>query len=273
VSEVLQPGLHKNVPPHVYHTRRIGTVSKSALDHVRRSPAHYLQWVRGAEVETTPALAFGSAFHCALLEPERFERDYAAEPDFGDCRYKDNKAKRDAWREAHAGATPVAIDDDKAIRAMIAAVRAHPLAKRMIQDGEAELTAAWNDVETGLPCKCRADYYVERLGMVVDVKTTLDARSNPFGRSAFDHAYHVQDALYRAGFSSVGKRIDHFVFMAIEKTAPYAIATYSLDARGIGIGHSTARRDIERLADCIKRNDWPAYDVGIQELSLPPWAA
>jgi hypothetical protein len=122
----LPHGVHAGIPNAVYHQRVTGLVSKGALDLVARSPAHYMAWLEGNDEEPTAALEFGSAFHAALLEPARFVAEYATEPDFGDCRRKEPKAARDAWRAANVGKVPVSADDDKAIRGMLAAVRAHP---------------------------------------------------------------------------------------------------------------------------------------------------
>lgn len=267
-------GLHPHLAAEQYHQRELGVVSKSALDLVHRSPAHYLAWVKGElPDEETPALTFGRAFHCAILEPDVFASTYAAEPVFGDCRLKANKAARDEWRAEHAGRELISFDDHTTLLGMAAAVRKHPLASKMIRDGRSELTVSWKDPDTGLRCKSRADYYVPKLGMVADVKSTLNASPEEFKRSVVKYRYHVQDALYRAGFAEAGEPVQHFVFIAIEKAPPYAVAIYSLEEEGIGRGYSAARRDMETLAECVERNVFPGYAPGIQSLELPPWAA
>ncbi len=266
-------GIHANVPHAVYHERRVGLVSKSALDLIDRSPAHYKAWVDGAPDEETPALAFGSAFHCALLEPERFAQEYAVAPDFGDCRFKANKTARDTWEAEHAGVVMLSQDDNAAIVAMAEAVKRHPLAGRMFRDGQAELTIRWTDEETGLECKSRADYYVRKLAMVADVKSTLDGREDAFKKDVAKYRYHVQDALYRAGFAAAGEPVQHFVFIAVEKKPPHAVAVYALDQDAVAKGYVAARRNIATMAECVRANAWPGYPSGIQMLSLPPWAA
>jgi hypothetical protein len=78
----LADGVHRDFSPDQYHAPVLGVASKSALDKVRRSPAHYRAWLNGTDtVETSGALTFGQAFHCALLEPERYALEYAAEPE------------------------------------------------------------------------------------------------------------------------------------------------------------------------------------------------
>jgi len=83
----LPHGIHRGIPESDYHRPVLGLASKSTLDDVRRSPAHYFANVTGVtESSSSDAFAFGTAFHCATLEPERFGQEYAAELDFGDCR-------------------------------------------------------------------------------------------------------------------------------------------------------------------------------------------
>lgn len=255
-----------------YHERRLGVVSKSGLDHLLRSPAHYKAWVEGQDEEPSDALMFGSAFHCALLEPERYAKVYAVEPEFGDCRFKENRATRDTWRAQHAGATLIDESTAETIAAMVDAVHSHPLAGKMFRDGKSELTVKWTDEETGLPCKCRADYYVERLGMVLDAKSTDDARPDAFKRSIVKYGYHRQDAIYRAGFAAAGAPIQHFLFIAVEKRPPHAVAIYSLDQEAIAKGHVAIRNGIETMARCVASGQWPGYSNSIVTLDLPPWA-
>jgi hypothetical protein len=269
----LTTGLHPDVPHGVYHQRDLGMISKSALDLVNRSPQHYLAWIEGAEEEETPALAFGSAFHCALLEPERYLATYSQEPDFGDCRRTENKRLRDAWRAANVGKKEISDADARRIDAMCLAIREHPLAGKMIRDGVAEVTARWEDPDTGLPAKCRADYFVESLGMVADVKTTMDARPETFRKDVAKYGYHRQDALYRTGFRAVGAAVRHFVFIAVEKDPPHAIGIYALDGAAIAKGTASVRSDIATLAECVKTGTFPGYSTSIETIQLPPWAA
>lgn len=274
----LPHGLHPGIDASVYHQRHLGLASNSALGLVLRSLAHYKAWVdRGDDddegEEPSAALAFGAAFHCAVLEPSVFARTYVERPDLGDGRTKEGKALREAWRKQHAGKTEISLQDLRTISGMRTALHQHPLASRILRDGQSELTLRWRDSETGVECKSRADYYVPTMRLVADIKTTQDARREAFRKSIATYRYHLQDALYRSGFAAVGAPVDHFVFIAIEKVPPYAIGVYSLGSDGVGEGYSLARRALDKLATALKTDDWPAYDVGIQQLDLPPWAA
>src|SRR5688572_10037218 len=188
---MIASGIHKALPAHDYHRRELGVVSNTALKHVRRSLAHYKAWIDGTGVDKdTPAKTFGRAFHCALLEPEKFRQTYVGMPKFGDLRKSENKAAKTEWEAAHADAEPLAFDDMLTLIGMSDSVRAHPLASQMIRDGEAELTLSWKDADSGLQCKSRLDYYVRDLAMIADVKTTEDASEEQFEKDVAKYGYH-----------------------------------------------------------------------------------
>ena len=65
----MKPGIYPDLPNEEYH--RCDGVSNSMLSDMARSPAHF-QAARRRQREETPAMAIGTAIHCAVLEPERF---------------------------------------------------------------------------------------------------------------------------------------------------------------------------------------------------------
>jgi hypothetical protein len=275
-------GIHANITNAEYHAKELGMVSKTALDLVERSPAHYKAWIDGGEEAPTDALRFGSTFHCALLEMARFQDSHYVVPKFGDCRKKENKAARDAWRTANGwvdddvgipGKTQISDEEFSDIEGMVLSVVGHPLAGKMLADGEPELTVRWRDAHTGLECKARPDYYVRKRRMVVDVKSTFDASFDGFKKSIANYNYHVQAALYRDGLEACGERVEHFLFVAVEKKPPYALAVYTLDAQAAAKGYDIARTGIEKLAECMRTGEWPSYPATIQTINLPAWAA
>ena len=62
-----------NLPQNEYRTAE--GVSRSELHVLARSPMHY-KYAQDHPREETPALTFGSALHCYVLEPERFADEY-----------------------------------------------------------------------------------------------------------------------------------------------------------------------------------------------------
>ena len=67
-------------------------ISASGLKLFMRSPAHYYAAYldpNRVERQPTPAMRLGTATHCAILEPTRFNAEYAVIPESIDRRTKE----------------------------------------------------------------------------------------------------------------------------------------------------------------------------------------
>lgn len=259
----MTPGIY-NISNEDYHSGP--GISKSGLDLIARSPAHYI----GAERKSTPAFALGSAAHCAILEPDTFETRY--------YRGEDIRRGTKAWAELEAKAAGREVlkpleDWDLAWR-IREAVMANDGAKILLnghEKGLVELSAYWIDSETGELCRCRPDYWLKSFGFVVDLKTTTDASPGAFARSVASYRYHVQAAFYSDGLMALGYRVNGFYFLAVEKDPPFAAAVYSLAPEAILEGRRLYRRDLDTYHRCRKTGIWPGY-AEFRELNLPAWA-
>lgn len=264
-------GIHHGIPEARYHAPMLGVISNSALDPIERSPAHYRAWLEYSRPPSKDQV-FGRRVHCAILEPERFDLDHVVEPDFGDKRFKANKAKAKEWQESIGSRVEIISDEDmRHLRGMRAAVQNHPLASKLLIGGHPEVTVTWQDAETGLYGKCRLDYWLPERKTVVDLKTTDDASIEAFSKSCAKWNYPQQTAVYRSALAAVGEPAEHFVFLAVEKLPPYAVGTHFLNAEDVEKGYGRMRAAIDRLADAVKRDDWGAYPIGLTELELPGW--
>lgn len=267
----LPPGLHSNVPERVYHARMLGIASKSLLDEVRRSPKHYLEAVHGPLWSPTPAMIVGTALHCAVFEPARFETAYACEPDFGDCRQAANKRARNEWRAAHEGRIPLSDKDLTAVLGMARALREHPVAGRMLVGGEGEVTLRWRDPETGIECKGRLDYLRRDLRLAADLKSTDDVGRDAFTRTVARFRYHRQEAMYREAGELLGA-FERFAFVAVERDPPHDVAVRMLGVKSIAKGRATIRADLRTLAECIAADRWPGCSDEIETIEIPDWS-
>ena len=238
-------------------------VSKSHLDQVARSGQHY--WARYVDpnrqpVKPTAAMTTGSLGHCATLEPDELSKRYGIAPD------RRTKAGKEAAAEMQAnGIEPVSEADMVLAGNMARAVHHHPMAALLLSAGKPETSIWWDDPDTGMRCKCRPDW--SNGGLCVDLKTTTDASPKGFARSVVNFRYHVQAAHYLAA-----GLFDQFVFIAVEKEAPFAVACYELDADALAEGQRLRDRDLQRIANCRAMAAWPGYGDELQTLSLPGWA-
>lgn len=159
------------------------------------------------------------------------------------------------------------------------AVMAHPAAGKLLAAGAgvAELSCYWRDPEAGVLCRCRPDYW-RHDGTIVDLKTARDASPSGFSGSINSWRYYAQAAYYLDGITQARAAggVDMtapraFVFVAVEKVAPFAVAVYHLDAQSVGIGRREYREDLAMYAECLRTDVWPGYGDKIQSISLPEW--
>lgn len=251
------------LPAEKYHATV--ALSKSGLDQFQRSPAHYKAWLEGAKEEATPAMVFGSAFHCAVLERDEYAKRYAIFE--GDRRTKAGKEAYEALQAS--GATIITRETADAIEAMKLSLMAHPAAGKALYAGDTEVSVF--DTVDGIKVKARIDLlpdHRELYDSLADIKTTQDASPAAFAKTAAQLRYHVQAAWYLRFFPM--KR--RFLFIAIEKTAPYECAVYEMDQAAIDQGNAEIDKQLEFFKSCQEFNSWPGYSTAIEKLTLPNWA-
>jgi hypothetical protein len=247
-----------------YHARK--EVSNSDLALFARSPAHYI----ARTLHPTKAMTFGTAFHCALLEPKRFEKDYAICPDFGDCRKASNKEAKILWLETNIDKVTITAEEVETIIRMTGSALVHDAAAKWIDDVEFTEVSIIAENEC-VAVRSRLDGLTSGRN-IVDVKTTDDASPAAFAKSVWNYRYHVQNAFYVDNARRAGIDVDRMVFIAIEKDPPFAVAVYELDMASVGLGRKTYKRQLAEFAECQRFNHWPAYSSRVQTLSLPEWA-
>ena len=248
-------------------------ISRSELWRIRESPEKF-KWYKEHPEPPTPALIFGQVFHKLALDPMTFDTEFAVAPDV-DLRTKDGKA---AWAEFTAaadGKTVITQDVfDKASEMVYALYRA-PFVKKLL-DGEHELPLFWTDEMTSEPCKVRLDILTEIGGqpIIVDLKTTADASTDGFMRSAVRLGYHFQAAMYSEGYEKNYGKKPLFVFVVIEKEPPFSVNILQADEAFVSHGYDVFRELIGTYHQCKETNNWygylGAYEV-INKLDLPPW--
>ena len=285
------PGIYPDVPAEVYHRRELGVVNNGALKILSgKTPSHYRAWVDEVVEETeteTAAKTFGKALHCAVLEPELFERTYimAREHPFNRVSDRLRNAKKpsqstldaiaywDAWQREMGDKIEIGAKDSIRLRGMAKAVHEHPIAGKFFAGGMAEATCIYDDPRTGLRCKTRMDYWREDLWMIGDLKSAEDANPRAFARSVVNYGYHLQHAHYTSGPQVLfGREAPRFLFCAVEKEPPYSVGVYMLDADAETRGHELRDRAMDALDTCLRTDEWPGLPPVVNTLSLPGWA-
>lgn len=242
-----------------YH-KDLTKISKSGLDLINRSPLHYWEKMNAKEEKKTPALIIGSALHTRILEPHEYGKRYITSPMF-DRRTKEGKANWEAFVAARPNHEIISHQDDIMIEKMYDSVMRHEKASLILS----KMTQI-EQVFTHEDMKCKPDALTS-LNIVLDIKTTEDASPYAFGRSAAKYRYDVQAAFYIDILQALGHTIEGFVFIAVEKTPPYAVAVYVIEDEDIARGREKYLENLKTWRECKASNTWKGYDMG--KLMLP----
>jgi len=260
-----KPGIYEGVSNADYHKdSALGSTSLKTL--ATKTPAHWLY--DSTHPKTSDAFTLGTAAHSLILEADTSQFEVV---DAANWLTKDAKtAKAEALT---AGRVPLLTKEFEQVKAMRDAVMAHPLAKTALTGHKAEYSAFWQH-ESGTMLKTRPDAMHDGgpLGnLIVDLKTTASADPNEFGRTAHQFGYHIQQAHYQAGLKAVTGEDFDFLFVLVEKQAPYLVSVVELDAEDVARGAELAERGIRIYNQCQASGKWPGYE-STQPISLPQWA-
>jgi len=211
-------------------------VSNSMLGRLKKSPrhlAHYLKYGSG----TSQALEFGRAFHLCILEPEKFSKEVVL--------YQGRRAGND-WKDFKSEKKNFLIlnqTEFDSLRYMRDSIISNEIARELIENCKKEVPMVWEDSDTGVLCKGKADGVAD--DYLLDLKTTREPNLSNFKRSALKYGYDRQSAFYLDGFKK-----KEFWFVCIEKDAPNNLVIASVSNEFINRG----REDYKELLSQYKKN-------------------
>jgi hypothetical protein len=173
-----------------------------------------------APAERFEGSVMGEALHALLLEPESFEQQYlvldGSVPSSKDV--SEGDAMRRAWLDAWQWTALL-----KAREAILSCTRA-PLGD-WFAHGEKELSIYWAD-ESGVRWRARPDCFTGEI--VLDLKTTVDCRPEPFARTRERLWYDLQAAHYVDAVGRLTGKSSRFAYVAAELTPPYTVWVHEL---------------------------------------------
>jgi len=206
-------------------------ITNSQLGLISRSPATYDHYKNNPSLRPeTKALKFGRAFHLCMLEPKKFDDQVVVEPEVNK-RTKAGKEEIAKFNEDNIGNTILTKDDYTSLIGMRNRLFSSHECMDLLSSGEAELPQVWRDEDIDVLCKCKADYWNKDKKILVDIKTTTDASPSGFKLSVKKYSYDRQSAYYSDGFNA-----DRFIFIVIEKTAPYNMGIYECSGETLEVG-------------------------------------
>lgn len=263
------PGIYTAIPNDEYHAQ---TDWHSSTQLKRLLPEEY------KEGGSTDALAFGTLFHTAVLEPDNLAEYVALDAEKiglkADGTVAQNPTSTAAWKRAvleveQDGKQVVAKQDLDRAHAMATAIDNHPDARELIYDaaGTNEESAFWID-GAGLQHKARFDRRVS--GALIDLKSTS---AGPGIRSltkvCINYGYDLSAAHYLTVAQGLGLDATAFVHVWVEKVAPYRVTVTELDDAFIERGLDLRARALDRAS---KRTEPYEGATGRLTLLCPDWA-
>lgn len=272
-----------------YHAKRALSVSK-LKDFVDGPLFFYQKHIeRSVPDEDTDGRREGRLFHSLMrFGRERFAAEFPVVPDFGDCRFSANKAKRDAWRAEHPNweTNEVDADTNRMLMRMFDSVMSHKIARDLVTAEGAECEVSWRARSENLPfaVQCRTDLInfkgcvtSQRRPFVVDYKSIRNlTRGGDYRRiwenEYVDRRYFLQDPFYLSVLDLAGLKDDfEFYYVVTEKNPPHATAVFSSDEIARGTGRRVIRDKINELAECLENNKWPSTAEEVLTCTIPEW--
>jgi hypothetical protein len=265
-------GVHPDVPMSEYGMWE--AANYSVLKKFDRSAAHAREMLLNPPDQTS-AMALGSATHAAVLEPDLFRANYVVAPKV-DKRYKKDKEIWAKFEEEHKDKEILTAQEWEQCSGMMDSAHNNPLVNEIVQAaGYTELSFVWVDKDTDVLCKGRIDRFGRLYGhsVIADVKTTENATHDAWMREVMKYQYHAQAAFYLDGLDTVEPVVERrFIWIALEKKPPYAVAVFEPDAATLDKGRRMYRNYLRQWKSCRTYDVWPGYEAGIQPLLLPDWA-
>ncbi|MFN8788212.1 MAG: PD-(D/E)XK nuclease-like domain-containing protein [Neisseriaceae bacterium] len=256
-------------------------MSQSKLKDLKKSPKHF--WEKHLSSKyyqdtETYAMHFGKAARMCLFEHQSFINNYIVEPNI-DRRTKEGNLVFAEFEADIGNKTVISADDMVTVKRIRDAVLNKKISRILLNNGLPEHELYWTDTNTGIKCKAKLGYFIEPCeqfpnGLIIDLKTTINAEPSEFAKSIYTFGYYNQLAYYCKAVKTIYQTLDYptFIFIAVEKTAPFECSFLAGNEEMLEIGLKENRRLLNLYNHCIQTGKWPGYDDKVQEIGLPSWA-
>jgi hypothetical protein len=266
-----KPGLY----PGLLYESYVGAARTniSNLKEMARSPLHYRY--RCAHQKESPTLSMGRSAHVAVLEAERFERDYVVWDEVTDAgKMSPRRGKKfEAFCALHPGKTVVAPNEHRFACNVRDALRHKPIARKYLGEGPRELSILWEDVETKMACKGRLDLvtHVEGVDCLVGLKSARSLDPRAFSNQAASLHYYLQWSFYYDGYSTLTGKEPRVVEICIEAEPPFDVVVYVVPGDVLELGREEYRALLSKLRECEQTKCWPGRADNEVLFALPAY--
>jgi hypothetical protein len=250
-----------------YHAEE--ALSASGAKKILRSQQHFRAW-RDKPNPPTPAMAFGTAVHTGVLEPDTYSARVCCAPDC-DKRTKDGKAEHAAFLAENGGKLVLSPDDYQRARELH---RRGPLAPgsraaARRRSGRRLALLARRSLQDALQGPLR------RLEPRRDHRPEDDEGRIARGLRPTDRGVPLPRpgrALLVRRRARLNTSPQFFAFIAVENEEPHAVGVYTLPREALMVGARLMDEAHARYRRALDSGQWAGYSPEIKPIQLPRWA-
>ena len=237
-------------------------ISSHWLIDMLQSPAHcwrrHLDPARTIE-PSSDALRLGTLVHCLALTPKQFTQEFRVITQ--DRRSRTGRAEWE-WTTAQ-GWTPIRPAELDRAKAITAALKADPTARKLLRVGKKERTIVQPRAAGLLPLKARLDIHDEARRHVIELKTTWNLDSIEAAMTRY--RYPLSAAFYRDLV-----RGQHTTFVFVQTREPITIKVIEMSHADLQDGRMMWQTALELFDTCWTLNQWPEMESAQTELDDDP---
>lgn len=240
-------------------------LNASALKEFAKSPAHYDAYINRTIRKPSDAFRIGSQAHASILEDKALNI-------MPECDRR-TKAGKETFKEFQASLSNdqdyATAAESEAIANMKANVLAHPVARAINNPKWAERCIFNKCPQTGLELKAKYDCLPDQGNIIYDLKTCQNASPDSFKWDIKKFNYHIQAAHYLYVAELEGLNMDHFVFICVEKEAPFGVSAITLDPETLHYARMQYFHLLNTFAECKEQNNFTrCYSEEIEAINI-----
>jgi len=252
-------------------------------------------WIRGAKVEETKSMEWGSLIDAMYLTPDELSELYVLMPKFYPAPLKSDKGAKKPWtmqarycqnwvkNRKREGIWPITREDFEEAKKAVIRLNESPLASALRDGCETQVFCQWEwtDPVTGItvPLKCLIDIRPDDANYLADLKSTYNIGKKAFKKTANRFRYDLQGAFYGWGHRECYHETDGYALLLSQSKMPYPVTAYRLTEQDLYVGeHGNASkwgntlgyRDMLSLyCQCLASGHYPEVNGGeFNELDL-----
>lgn len=294
-KKVVEPGIY-NIDITSYHQDK-SWISSTGIIHAKRSLSEYKLYLDGFYDENDALhFSFGNAVELYLIDEAGFfdkvavapeskwiEEALAYKPDLKSPRssktFQDYKKEFEKENEGKYIIPDTGEQSFEAVEVLCARCKSDEWISKIIKGAEYQNSIYWIDPETGLQMKTRPDLINRELGIVIDIKTTLDGSPDDFSRTLAKLDYPIQGCVQIEGAQQSGliPKVERYFWLVLEKNAPFNATLYEFDMSDVLVVMDELHYQLRKLKGAYENDYWPGYGqiadnkYGILTAKIPAW--